>query len=72
METVEKLRETAQEHQLQIDWAKVDHTCEQAQQAKTAGRTAEAVREFCRAVSQLMQELRTHHKKKASDSSVLG
>lgn len=70
-ETVAKLRETALEHQFEIDWNKINDICDKASAARQSGRHAEAVRDYCRSISQMMQELRSHNKKKASDSSVL-
>lgn len=70
-EIVNKLRETAVEHQFNIDWTKFNQITGKAQEAKQANKSADAVREYCRAISQMMHELRQQHKKKASDSSVL-
>lgn len=70
-DTIGKLRETAVERQFHVDWLKVNESCAKAEEARSAGRQADSVREYCRAISQMMHELRSHHKKKASDSSVL-
>jgi hypothetical protein len=70
-ETINKLRETAFERQLSIDWSKITQSCTQAEEARSANRPAEAVRDYCRAITEMMQELRSYNRKKASDSSVL-
>lgn len=70
-ETIHKLRETAFERQLAIDWSKINHSCAQAEEARSGKRPAEAVRDYCRAITEMMQELRSYNRKKASDSSVL-
>jgi serine/threonine protein phosphatase PrpC len=70
-ETINKMRETATERQFHIEWTKVNDICAKAEDARQAGRNAEAVRDYSRAISLMMQELRSHNKKKASDSSVL-
>jgi hypothetical protein len=70
-DTIGKLRETAVERQFQIEWTKINESLGKAEDARAAGKLAEAVRDYCRAITQMMHELRNHHKKKASDSSVL-
>jgi protein phosphatase len=70
-DTINKQKETATERQYKIDWTKVNEATGKAEDARQAGKAAEAVRDYCRAISLMMQELRTHNKKKASDSSVL-
>lgn len=70
-DTISKLRETAVERQFHIDWLNVNESCTKAENARQSGRQADCVREYCRAISHMMHELRSHHKKKASDSSVL-
>lgn len=70
-ETIAKLRESALERQYQLDMLKANETCAQAEEARAAGRWADSAREYCRAVSLIMNELRSHNKRKASDSSVL-
>ncbi len=70
-DTISKLRETAVERQYNIDLLKVNESCAKAEEARQAGRLADCMREYCRAISQMMHELRSHNKRKASDSSVL-
>jgi protein phosphatase len=70
-DTISKLRETALERQYQIDWTKINDVCAKAEAAHQAGRHADSVRDYCRGISLMMNEFRSHHKKKASDSSVL-
>jgi protein phosphatase len=70
-DTIFKLKETATERQFHIDWTKINDATTKAETARRAGKNPEAVRDYCRALSLMMQELRSHHKKKASDSSVL-
>jgi protein phosphatase len=70
-ETIAKLRETAVERQFGIDWTKINELLAKAEEARRAGRFSDSLREYARAVSQTMHELRSHNKKKASDSSVL-
>jgi protein phosphatase len=70
-EIVDKLRESAVERQYNIDWTGFNQACERASEARQQSRASEAVREYGRAVSTMMQELRNRNKKKASDSSVL-
>ena len=66
-----KLRESAVERQLGIDLLKVSEICAKAEESRHAGRLSDSLRDYCRAISQMMQELRSHNKRKASDSSVL-
>jgi protein phosphatase len=70
-EIVNRLRESVVERQLNIDWGNFNHACERAAEAQQHGHSKDAVREYCRAISTMMQELRARNKKKASDSSVL-
>lgn len=67
--TCADLREAA-EGEWEIDWKRYDQLRASAQQAGQAGQWQAAVRDGTRAISFLMQELRTQTSKKASDSTI--
>jgi len=68
--TLDELREAARDGEWTIHWQPLDDSCRKAQAADDAGQFAEAVRQYCRAISFVMNELRSQNAKKASDSTV--
>jgi serine/threonine protein phosphatase PrpC len=68
--TLDELREAAREGEWSIQWQPLDDSCRAAVVADRSGNFAEAVRQYCRAISYMMNELRLQNVKKASDSTV--
>jgi protein phosphatase len=68
-EIIEELREAARDGNWSVDWRTFDEHCNRAQLADERKNFTEGVREFCRAISFMMQELRTQGTKK-SDSTI--
>lgn len=67
--TVNELRDAAREGDWAINWQPLDHSCREAASAVEHGNFAEAVRQYCRAISYVMNELRQQNVKK-TDSTV--
>ena len=67
---VAELREAAKEDQRHVNWAQFDALCQKAKTAEERGAHAGAVSEYARAISFMMNELRSQSKKKTDDSRV--
>lgn len=57
--TLDELREAAREGHWTINWQPLDDCCRQAEASSQAGNFAEAVRQYCRGISYMMNELRS-------------
>jgi len=57
--TLDELREAAREGEWTINWQPLDECCRQAVASSQAGDFAEAVRQYCRGISYMMNELRS-------------
>jgi hypothetical protein len=68
-EVIEELREAARDGNWNIDWRTFDEYCNRAQAADERKSYIDGVREFCRAISFMMKELRSQGTKK-SDSTI--
>lgn len=68
-EVIEELREAARDGHWNINWRTFDEYCNRAQAAVEQKNYVEGVREFCRGVSFMMQELRSQGTRK-SDSTI--
>jgi serine/threonine protein phosphatase PrpC len=68
--TVAELREAAREGDWAINWQPLDQACTAATAANEQGHFDEAVRQYCRAISYVMNELRQQNVKKTGDSPV--
>jgi protein phosphatase len=60
---LDQVRDAAAHGDWVVDWSKVDSTTAAAVEAVKTGNYATAVREYCRAISLLMQELRNQRRK---------
>jgi serine/threonine protein phosphatase PrpC len=67
---VSELREAAIEREWTVDWETFDSHCQRAERATQDGVSGEAVGEYARAISFIMQELRNQNARKASDSAI--
>lgn len=67
---IDELRQAASEKKWDINASHVDELCSRGYDANAAGKHAEALRQYARAISFLMQELRSQRKKKPSDSTI--
>jgi protein phosphatase len=68
--TLDELRDAARDGDWAINWQPLDDALRHAQAAVEAGHFPEAVRHYCRAISFVMNELRSQNVKKAGDSAV--
>jgi protein phosphatase len=68
--TLDELRDAARDGDWTINLQALDDSFRSAQAADEAGQFADAVRHYCRAISSVMNELRSQTAKKASDSTV--
>ena len=68
--TLEELREAAREGDWTIDWRPLDDSCRAAAQASHAKKFNEAIRNYCRGITYVMNELRSQTNKRAGDSTV--
>jgi serine/threonine protein phosphatase PrpC len=68
-EVIEELREAARDSHWNIDWRAFDEYCNRAQAADERKNYIDGVREFCRAISFMMKELRSQGTRK-SDSTI--
>jgi serine/threonine protein phosphatase PrpC len=66
--TLNELRDAARDGQWTIHWKSIDDACERATAADVAGNFAEAVRQYCRGITIMMNELRKQPVRKSSDS----
>jgi protein phosphatase len=66
--TLDELREAAQGGQWTIHTKPIDEACERASAADAGGNFAEAVRQYCRGITMMMNELRKQPVRKSSDS----
>ena len=64
LDVPDELREAAREGEWNIDWQPLDESCRQAEESDTARDFAAAVRHYCRAISHMMNELRSQSEKK--------
>ncbi len=62
--TLDELREAAREGNWAIEWKPLDDSCRQAQAADQAGHYPDAVRHYCRAISFMMNQLRSQNVRK--------
>ena len=69
-DTMEELRQAAIEEDWAIDWPSIDSYCQAAQQAAERCDHSRALKEYSRAISYTMKELREQRKKKKSDSAI--
>ncbi|MDX1943915.1 MAG: protein phosphatase 2C domain-containing protein [Pirellulaceae bacterium] len=70
-DTLSELREAARDGQWSIHWRPLDEACHQAAAADKSGNFAEAIRQYCRGISHMMQELRKQSPKKGSSDSAI-
>ncbi len=68
--TLDELREAAREGDWSIRWEPLDEACRLAEAAVHGANFPEAVRNYCRGISYVMNELRSQNVKKAGDSAV--
>jgi protein phosphatase len=68
--TLDELRQAAREGSWDINWEPLDESAKLAAAAATAGNFTEAVRQDCRAISHMMNELRHQQKKKLGSTTV--
>jgi PPM family protein phosphatase len=68
-DVIEELREAARDGNWNIDWRTFDEHCNRAQLADDRKSYTEGVREYCRAISFMMKELRSQGTRK-SDSTI--
>jgi PPM family protein phosphatase len=68
--TCNDLRDAAEQGEWEIDWKRFDQLRQSAEKAKQAGQWQAGVRDGTRAISFLLQELRTQTTKKAGDSAI--
>lgn len=68
--TSNDLRAAAEQGEWEIDWKRFDQLRNSSESARKSGDWQAAVRDATRAISFLLQELRTQTKKKASDSAI--
>jgi serine/threonine protein phosphatase PrpC len=68
--TLDELREAAREGDWTINWQPLDESCRAAGQASQLKKFDEAIRQYCRGISYVMNELRSQSNKRASDSTV--
>ncbi len=69
-EVIEELREAARDGNWNINWRSFDDLCRRAQAADESKDYPEGVRQYCRAISFMMQELRSQGAKKGTDSTI--
>lgn len=69
-ETLEEMRAAAREGNWTIGWKPLDDHCRAAAAASTGGNYAEAVRQYCRGITYMMNELRRQSVRRAGDSAV--
>ncbi len=63
---LDELREAASNEDWTVDWYEFNRHVEAATRAREGGQTADAAREYCRAMSFMMSELRTNRRKAPS------
>jgi len=63
--TVTELREAAADSNWQVDWNQFNAFTERAQEASSQKQTSQAVREYCHAISFMMNQIRGQHGKPA-------
>lgn len=68
--TLDELRQAAREGNWDINWQPLDESCKKAATADEAGDFSEAVRQNCRAISHMMNELRLQQKKRLGATTV--
>lgn len=68
--TLDELRQAAREGSWEINWDPLDEAAKLAAAASTAGDFTEVVRQDCRAISHMMNELRHQQKKKLGSTTV--
>jgi protein phosphatase len=66
--TLNELREAARDGQWTIDGRPIDQACQRAGAADEVGNFAEAIRQYCRGITMMMNELRKQPVRKSSDS----
>ena len=67
---VQELRDAAVDRDWSVDWEAFERLCQRADDASRRNQASEAVREYARAVSFIMNELRSQNARKASDSTI--
>lgn len=68
--TLDELREAARDGEWTINWQPLDECCRQAAVSSQAGNFPEAVRQYCRGISYMMNELRSQNPHRSSDSAI--
>ncbi|MEX2174057.1 MAG: protein phosphatase 2C domain-containing protein [Pirellulaceae bacterium] len=68
--TLDELREAARNGEWAIQWQPLDDACRQAGVADEAGNYAEAIRQYCRGIVLMMNQLRHQNGRRASDSAI--
>ncbi len=68
--TLDELRQAAREGNWDINWQPLDDSCRQAAAADQAGDFAEAMRQYCRAISYMMNELRLQADRKGGATTI--
>ncbi len=68
--TLDELREAARQGNWDINWQPLDESCRQAVTADQAGDFAEAMRQYCRAISYMMNELRRQADRKGGATTI--
>jgi protein phosphatase len=68
--TLDELRDAAREGHWDINWQPLDESCRQAAAADQSGNFADAVRQNCRAISYMMNELRRQADRKGGATTI--
>ncbi len=68
--TLNELREAARDGNWSIHWGPLDECCHQALAADAGGNYAEAIRQYCRGITFVMNELRKQPPKRNGDSAL--
>jgi protein phosphatase len=67
---LQELRQAARENSWAVSWSRVDELARNAQTSSRAGQQADAVAWVCRAIVQIMDELRSQNIKRTDDSAI--
>jgi PPM family protein phosphatase len=67
---VRQMREAGEEEHWAVNWPAFEEHCNTAAAAANSKQFSQAVREYARAISFMMQQLRSRGRKKTSDSSI--
>jgi hypothetical protein len=69
--TLDELRDAAREGEWNINWEPLDESCRQATASDSGRNYADAVRHYCRAISHMMNELRSQNEKKRGNTTTV-